>query len=451
MHLIVAGLNHRTAPVELREQVAISDFKLPAMLRQLVARTEIREAVILSTCNRTEFYAVCEADGGTSGEAVLHDFLVSLTNSPAKGFAGHLYFYRDGRAADHLMKVSSGLDSMILGESQILGQVKAAYQAAALSGATGAILNNLLQSALATGKRVRTETTIGQGAFSVGAAAVELATSIFGNSLHGKTVLVLGAGKMSELTARHLQASGAPTVLVTNRTFDRAEALAQQLGTGASACRFDDLPNALLESDIVICSTAAPHPVVTPDLIHSAMRARKNRPLFLVDIAVPRDVDPAVASIDNVYVYNIDDLSAVVDRDHAKRQLEVQRAQSIIDESVRQFQVWRRSLEVVPLVTAVRERLDGLRLEELARLRARLPHVSDKDFRAIEIALQSITGKIAHDAITAIKQCASTADASGYERLDAIRAAYGLNTEAEMPTDAPPEPLRMLNASGKVP
>ena len=426
MHLVAAGLNHRTAPVDLREVVAIADHRMPEELRSLLARDGLAEAAILSTCNRTELYAVLDDSAAPYAEEVLTGFLAAVGGVPTSRFSGHTYYYRDERAAEHVMKVASGLDSMILGENQVLGQVKAAYETARASSATGTVLNTLFQSALAVGKRVRTETNIGHGAFSVGSAAVELASKIFGDSLTGKTVLVLGAGKMSELTARHLQSHGAPTVFVTNRTFDRAVSLARQLGEGARAREFSELPAALLDSDIVICSTAAPHPVVTKMRIESAMRARKNRPLFLVDIAVPRDVEAAVGNLSNVYLYNIDDLSRIVDRDHIKRRGEVQRAEEIIDAEVAKYHAWRRSLEVVPLVTAVRERLDGLRLEELAKIRARLPQLSEHDLRVIEMALQSVTGKIAHSAITAIKDCTVNSDGSSYDRLDAIRLALGM-------------------------
>ena len=448
MLLIAVGLNHRTTPVELREKLTLTEQRLPGALGAVLARPEIAEAVIVSTCNRAELYAVIDdmAKPESSPDLPLEAILASWGGVPSNALSGHLYHYRDQRAAEHAFRVASGLDSMILGDGQILGQVKTAYEVARTHGATGAILNTLFQSALATGKAVRTQTGIGQGAFSIGSAAVELATRIFGDTLAGKTVLVLGAGKMSELTARHLQSCGAPAVLVTNRTFERAQALADQLGAGASARRFDDLGPALLTSDIVICSTAAPHPIVTRDLIQTAMRARRNRPLFLIDIAVPRDVDPEVGDLQNVYLYNIDDLSAVVARDQAARHAESRLAGAIIDAAVAQFGQWRRGMEVTPLVTAVRERLDSLRLDEIARVRARLPHLSDHEMRVIGIALQSMSGKIAHEAIAAIKDSANTEPDNSYQRLDAIRSAFGLSTENNAPLM---EPSQAANTSLK--
>ncbi len=430
MLLIAVGLNHQTTPVELREKFTLTEHRLTEALGAALARPDIAEAVIVSTCNRAELYAVVDEDATQhSLQHSLETLLASWGGVAAQALSGHLYHYRDAQAAEHVMRVASGLDSMILGDGQILGQVKTAYETARSQGATGAILNTLFQGALATGKSVRTQTGIGQGAFSIGSASVELATRIFGDTLAGKTVLVLGAGKMSELTARHLQSCGAPAVLVTNRTFERAQALAKQLGAGAAARRFDDLGQALLTSDIVICSTAAPHPIVTRDLIQTAMRARRNRPLFLIDIAVPRDVAPEVGDLPNVYLYNIDDLSAVVARDQAARHAESRRAEIIIDAAVAQFGQWRRSMEVAPLVTAVRERLDSLRLDEIARVRARLPHLSDHEMRVIAIALQSMSGKIAHEAIIAIKESASAETDGSYQRLDAIRSAFGLGAE----------------------
>ncbi len=429
MHLIALGINHLTAPVELRESVAIGDSALPAALARLSALSSVQEAALLSTCNRTELYALVSATSEDPSEPLIH-FLASLQGTKRHSLDGHLYCYRDGAAARHLMEVASGLDSMILGEYQIMAQVKTAYASAQTADATGPMLNTLFQMALSCGKRVRTETEISRGAFSVGAAAVELAVQIFGENLASRTMLVLGAGKMSELTAKHLQAKGAPAVLVANRTYDRATELAAQLGPTASALRFDDLPEALLTSDIVICSTAAPHPVLTRETVLQAMRSRRNRALFLIDIAVPRDVDPSVGDLENVYLFNIDDLKRVVEEARTQRSGEVARATQIVDQTVGEFLAWRRSLEVTPLITAVRQRLEALRLDEIAKLRARSPHLPERDLRAFESTLQAYMNKIAHDATVAIKDCATSEAELSYERLAAIRAAFGLDNDA---------------------
>ena len=311
---------------------------------------------------------------------------------------------------------------MILGEPDIQRQVKTALEEAQAARTVGTRLNRLFQDALVTGKRARTETGIARGTFSVGAAAVKLASQIFGETLTGHTVLVLGAGKMSEVTARHLQAAGAPAVLVANRTYEKAVALAEQFG--GSARRFDDLPQLLTVADIVVCSTAAPHPIVTRALMQDVMRARRGRPLYLVDIAVPRDVESEVGKIDNAYLYNIDDLQELVAGARHTRAGEVARAREIVESSVTEYLRWERSLDVAPLVVAVRQKLDSVRLAELARLRTRLPDLSEKDWRTVEAALSSLTNKIAHPAIVAIKAAPETED--GAATLDAIRRAFGL-------------------------
>ncbi|HEY3329375.1 MAG TPA: glutamyl-tRNA reductase [Capsulimonadaceae bacterium] len=428
-------MNHTSAPVEVRERVVIPEHTLPSCLSSLTAMDGVREAVLLSTCNRTEIYCVVEdaaplSDREAFGEDELIGFLVGLHGIARPLIEGHTYTYRDGAAANHLMNVTSGLDSMVLGEYQILAQVKAAYAAAQAAGSVGAILNSLIQSALAAGKRVRTDTEISRGAFSIGSAAVELARQIFGDSLASHKVLILGAGKMSDLTARHLQARGTPSVFVANRTFERAQQLAEQLGAGAEARSFDELPSLLVSSDIVICSTAAPHPVVTRDLVRTAMKGRRNRALFLIDIAVPRDVESAVGDMDNVYLFNIDDLEQVVAEARAGRSAEIGKAQVVVDHAVTEFLTWWRSLEVAPLVVAVRQRLESLRLEEMAKLRAKFPHLSERDMKAVEASMQAYANKVAHSATVAIKRSAGGDGESTYERLDAIRAAFGLEEDA---------------------
>lgn len=431
MHLIALGINHQTAPVALRESVAVGDPGLPAALMRLSGLAPVQEAVLLSTCNRTEVYALVAPTSGDPEEPLI-EFLSSLQGTRRHSLDGHLYCYRDGAAARHLMEVVAGIDSMILGEYQIMAQVKFAYATAQSQSATGPVLNTLFQMALSCGKRVRSETEISRGAFSVGAAAVELAVQIFGENLGSRTVLVLGAGKMSELTVRHLQSRGAPAVLVANRSFGRADELARQLGDTARAMRFDDLPTALVTSDIVICSTAAPHPVLTRETAQQAMRARRNRALFLIDIAVPRDVESRVGDLENVYLFNIDDLNRVVEQAQKERAGEVAKAREIIEQCVGDYLAWRRSLEVTPLIVAVRQKLEAMRLEETAKLRTRTAHLSERDFRALEATLQSFANKVAHAATLAIKDAAHGAPDVSYEQLSAIRAAFGLD-EPESP------------------
>ena len=427
MPLLVLGINHQSAPIEMREKLAIGDRELPRALAALADVPGVSECALLSTCNRTEAYAVF-APGTDDPEDALAEFLAGRHGLSRHEFDGHLYCYRDGAAASHLFSVAAGIDSMILGEPDIQRQVKQALEAAQAARTAGTLLNKLFQEALVAGKRARTETGIARGSFSVGAAAVEYAAQIFGESLAGHTVLVLGAGKMSEVTARHLQARGAPAVLVANRTFEKAQQLAAQFG--GQARRFDDLPQLLLQADIVVCSTAAPHPIVTLPMIRDAMRARRGRPLTLFDIAVPRDVEARVDALDNVYLFNIDHLQEFVAEARQARAAEVARAREIIDAAVAEYLRWGRSLEVAPLIVAVREKLDAVRLAELARLRARLPGLSEKEWRAVEAAMQAVTNKIAHPATQAIK--ASAQDDAGPAALDAIRRAFGLE-DARLP------------------
>lgn len=416
MPLVVLGINHTSAPVQVREKLAIGERELPRALASLCALEGVSEGALLSTCNRTEVYASLPADA-SDGENALAEWLAGWHNLGRHDFDGHLYCYRESAAAGHLMSVASGIDSMILGEPDIQRQVRQALEAAQAAQSVGALLQKLFQEALTIGKRVRTETGLARGTFSVGAAAVELATQIFGETLAGNTVLVLGAGKMSEVTARHLQARGAPAVLVANRTYEKAAQLAAQFG--GEARRFDDLPQSLLSADIVVCSTAAPHPIVTRTLVKDAMRARRNRPLFLIDIAVPRDVEASVDELDNVYLYNIDHLQAFVADARQARSSEVARAREIVDAGAQEYGRWRQGLEVAPLVVAVRDKLDAVRVAELARLRSRLPGLSDREWGLVEAAMQALTNKIAHPATIAIK-------ASAGAELDAIRRAYGL-------------------------
>lgn len=426
MPLLVLGINHHSAPVEIRERLSVSDHELPRALQALSALDPVAECALLSTCNRTEAYAVLPPDA-PDPEDLLAEFLAGRHGLSRHEFDGHLYCYREGAAANHLFSVAAGLDSMILGEPDIQRQVKTALEAAQSARTAGALLNKLFQEALVAGKRARTETGIARGAFSVGAAAVELATQIFGESLSGHTVLVLGAGKMSEVTARHLQARGAPAVLVANRTFEKATQLAAQFG--GQARRFDDLPQSLLSADIVVCSTAAPHPILTRALVKDVMRARHGRPLYLIDIAVPRDVESGVGDLYNVYLHNIDDLQSVVAEARQGRAAEIARAREIVDGAVAEYLRWWRSLEVAPLVVAVREKLDAVRLAELARLRTRLPGLSDKEWRLVESAMQSLTNKIAHPATVALK--AGAHSESGPAELDAIRRAFGLEDDGD--------------------
>lgn len=431
MPLVVLGINHKTAPVEMRERLAVGEREMPDALRAFCRVPVVMEGALLSTCNRTEAYAVVSPNADRPEDA-LADFLAARHGLSRGAFDGHLYSYREGAAAGHLFAVAAGLDSMILGEPDIQRQVRQALDATQAAKSVGPLLNKLFQDALTVGKRARTETGIARGAFSVGAAAVELATQIFGETLAGNTVLVLGAGKMSEVTARHLQARGAPAVLVANRTYEKAQTLAAQFG--GTARRFDELPDLLTRADIVVCSTAAPHPVVTQPVVKDAMRRRHQRPLFLIDIAVPRDVESSVDALENVFLYNIDHLQQVVAAHRDARVSEVMRAQEIVNATVESYLAWRRGLEATPLIVAFRQKLDALRLESLSRLRVKLPGLPDAQWRLIEAEMQALTARIAHPAIVAIKESAD-ADA-GAAALETLRRALGLEDAVPTPEAA---------------
>ena len=421
MHLVLVGLNHHTAPIEVRERLAFPEAGLRSAAATLRRQSGVHEAAILSTCNRCELYASVSspADG-----AALSRFLSQYHSVPLGEFEAFLYRHTDAEAAAHLMRVAAGLDSLVLGEPQILKQVRDAFAAATEAQAIGPILNGLFRAAIATGKRARTETDIGRGGFSVGHAAVDLARSIFG-SLRDAAILILGAGKMSELTARHLVAGGAGVVLVANRTHDKAQALASKLG--GSAIRYDEFPDRLVHADIVISSTAAPHHVVTRDLLLPVLRRRRGRPLFLIDIAVPRDIAPDVADLPNVFLYDLDDLEAVVADMARERAAEVARVEGIVAEEVARYMAWVRSLESAPLLEQLHRKHEQIRQAELARLRNQLGDLPDAAWERIEAATRSMLTRIARDPIRALKAAAAGDEPKGpMDLLTAARHLFGI-------------------------
>lgn len=328
MELFCLGLNHRTAPVEVREKFAVGTPKLGSAAKELVDLAEAIEGVVISTCNRTEFYLAAE-DAKQSLEIIETRLAHKVQVDPS--VTAHFYHMEKTEAARHLCRVVSGLDSMMLGETEIFGQVKQAYGSALESGATGIVLNKLFQRAFGIGKKVRTETTIQEGSTSVGNVAVDLAEKIFGH-LKNSEVMILGAGEMSRITAQSLVSRGAKSIFVTNRSFERAQELANEMG--GSAIRFDDWQTALARVDVVISSTGAPHSIVQRADVEKARRARKFRPLFFIDIAVPRDIDPAVGEIEEVYLYDIDTLEQLAEEARARRQLQIEQCERIIDQEL---------------------------------------------------------------------------------------------------------------------
>jgi glutamyl-tRNA reductase len=422
LHFTVIGLNHRTAPIEVRERLTFPEPRLLDALGALSERPEFAEAAILSTCNRTEIYTVVPHPGH---ERAVHRFIEEYHGVMPADYAAHIYVHHDSEAVRHLFRVASGLDSLVLGEAQILKQARDAFSAATEAGTAGKLMNGLFRAAIATGRRARTETEIGSGGFSVGHAAVDLARSIFG-SLDGASILILGAGKMSELTARHLVASGVRFVMVTNRTYERATALADKLG--GSAIRYDEFPDAIIRSDIVISSTASPHPIVTRKLLQPVMRRRRGRSLLLIDIAVPRDIEPEVDRLDNVFLKNVDDLEEVVSDMARERAGEVEKVEAIIGEETAKFVSWWRALSVAPVVTQMREKHEEIRLAEMARLRNQMPDLPDRAWQNVEAAMRSLMNRMQRDPIERLKGAAAADPANGGSDLfDAARELFALD------------------------
>jgi glutamyl-tRNA reductase len=364
MHLLVIGISHHTAPLELRERLDFQTRGIGQALRALVQQGTAREAVVLSTCNRAEIYAACDEVAGARAD--LTRFVADYHGVDAALLLPHVYDAADLDAARHLFRVAAGLDSLVVGEPQILGQVKEAYTLAGDAQFVGPFLNRLFHSSFAVGKRVRSETGLGSGAVSVSYAAVALAKKIFG-ALNGRTVVVIGAGEMGKLTAMHMKSQGVSHVTIVSRTMAHAARSAEAIG-GANVAPWDDLDTAIGASDIVIAATGAAAPVLTKARIETIMRPRRNRPLFMIDIAMPRDVEPAAGELEQVFLYNIDDLQATVRENLARRESEVAQAERIVTEEVDRFGAWVQSRSAIPTLVALRQRFEDVRRAELDRL-----------------------------------------------------------------------------------
>lgn len=429
MEILVVGLSHKSAPVEIREKVAFAPDCLQEALHAVRGVPAVREGVIVSTCNRVEIYAAARSrEEGLEG---LCRFMAQYHRVPDEALRPHLYVYAGPDAVRHVFRVASSLDSMVVGEPQILGQVKDAYERAARGAATGLVLNRFLHKAFSVAKRVRTETRIAQSAVSISFAAVELARKIFG-SLEGKQVLVIGAGEMCELAATHLMENGARGVAVTNRTLSRAEALAEKFGGRALA--FEHFPKHLEDFDIVISSTGAPHLVVDADDVRAAMKARFQKPMFLIDIAVPRDIDPRINDLPNVYLYDVDDLQGVVEENKKERAKEAEKAEAIVASEVEGFLSWLKTLQVAPTIRALRGRFDAIRRAELEKtLKAFGEGLTEKQRRSLEAMSQAIVNKILHEPSVYLKRQAD--DPELELSVDAVRRLFGLeDPQSEEPT-----------------
>jgi glutamyl-tRNA reductase len=426
MSIILVGLNHKTAPVEVRERLAFTDEACAASLRALVDGEVVREGLIVSTCNRVEVLAAtAERVSAPQTAQRITQFLSQSRSISHEIFSHHLYSHADDEAVRHVFRVASSLDSMVVGEPQVLGQVRRAYSLAVEAGTAGRVLNRLVHHALRVAKRVRTETGIASSAVSISYMAVELGRKIFG-SLDGRTVLLVGAGEMAELSARHLVNAGAARVLVTNRTDETARKLAAEFG--GEAVDYARLPSHLSRADIVICSTGAPDYVITQAVAREALAERRHAPSFFIDISVPRNIDPAIGGMSNLFVFDIDDLEAVIASNIREREREAERAELIVDSEVMQFQQALRALDIGPALGALREKMQEIARAEMQRQRSRLGTLTPEQERAIEALLIATVNKISHPVMHRMRHSYDTGEE---EDLQAWRDIFGLEEKKE--------------------
>lgn len=409
MKIMLWGINHKTAPVEIRERLAIASDALPEVTRQLLSAPGMQECMVLSTCNRVEFVTLHEEQ-----EPNLLQFLEDHFAVDARTLHPHMYTYRERDAVQHLFRVASSLDSMIVGEPQILGQVKESFAVAQSVGAVRSSLDKLLRMALVVAKKIRTETQIGSSSVSIASTAVELAKRIFG-SLEGKQVLLVGAGKMSELAARHLLQNGAAPILVANRTFERAVNLAQRYG--GHPVRFEDLYTHADKADIIITSTGSSEPIFRREQAQKMLQKRRGRPIFFVDIAVPRDVDPGVNRLDGVFLYDIDDLQSVAASHLATRGKEAEKAERIIQLEVDRFQLSLRTLDVVPAIVEMQKNFENTRQGETRRMQSKLQSLTPEQKTAVEALTRGLMNKYLHQTVHALKSAAREGDAAAIRNI----------------------------------
>ena len=422
MNIIVVGLSHKTAPVQVREKVAFAPTQMDKPLHQLVAIPDVTEAIIVSTCNRVEIYACTRDIAG--GIARVKRFLADYHSFPLESLEPHLYSHHGEDAIRHVFRVAASLDSMVVGEPQILGQIKTAYGYAAEFKSSGIILNRFLHKAFSVAKRVRTETKIASSAVSVAFAAVELAKKIF-NDLSDKTVMLIGAGEMCELAAKHFLNSGVRGLMVTNRTFERAEKLAEEFD--GTAIRFEALFDQLHKADIILSSTGAPHTIIGAKDLDDVMRRRKLKPMFFIDIAIPRDIDPAVNDVENVYLYTVDDLQEVVTANLQQRSEEAKKAEDIVSQEIGQFFKWLSSLEVTPTIVALRTKFDEIRRAELEKTVAGWKDLTPEGQKRLEALTNAVMNKLLHPPTSLLKRAGQGGRTDLY--VDALRALFELNLD----------------------
>jgi glutamyl-tRNA reductase len=439
--LLVIGVSHKTAPVELRERVALPEGRAVSVLRELVSAEHIHEAVALSTCNRTELYMVVGDD--VEAETAALGILARQADIRPTELVSHLYSLRDADATRHLFRVTAGLDAMIVGEAEIQGQVKRAYELALVENTTSAFMNRLFREALGAGKRVRTETAIGGSAVSVSSVAVQLAQETLGD-LSGKRVVVIGAGETGELTARALTERGVSSVFVANRHYDRAIGLAHRFG--GQAVRFEALPAELERADIVLSSTGSPHHIIERAELEAVMSARQGRPLLLVDIAVPRDIDPGVREIAGVHLRDIDDLQRMVERKLSGLDAEARRAQQLLEHELERFRRWLGTLDVVPTIAAMHERGEEIARQVLEENSSRWESLSPADRERLAVVASAIVKRLLHQPTLNLKERGE--DQRTYAYVQALRELFGLDVREHSAFDARPAERGERRAKG---
>ncbi|RLQ91965.1 glutamyl-tRNA reductase [Planomicrobium sp. Y74] len=424
MHTLVVGVNYRSAPVEIREKLSFIENELPQAMQALNKQKSVLENVIVSTCNRTEIYAV--VDQLHTGKYYVKQFLADYFDIPQESFSQYLFVHEKDEAVEHLFRVTAGIDSMVLGETQILGQVKGSFLAGQEIGTTGTVFNQLFKQAVTLAKRAHSETAIGENAVSVSYAAVELGKKIFG-TLKNKHVVILGAGKMGELAIKNLQGSGADRITVINRTFEKAEVLADKFGGRAKP--LNELQCALLDADILISSTGAQDFVIDLELMQFVEKLRKGKPLFLVDIAVPRDMDPRIGDLPNVFLYDIDDMQGIVNANLAERERAATQIVSMIDKEAGQFNDWLTTLGVVPVISALREKALGIQAETMASIENKMPDLTDREKKILNKHTKSIINQLLKEPILQAKEMAGSPKSR--EQLELFQQIFGIEDEVQ--------------------
>ncbi len=424
MHTIVVGVNYRTAPVEIREKLSFVETELPNAMQALQDQKSILENVIVSTCNRTEIYAT--VDQLHTGKYYVKQFLANWFDIPLEDLSTYLFIHEDNEANNHLFRVTAGIDSMVLGETQILGQVKKSFLNGQENGTTGTVFNQLFKQAVTFAKRAHSETAIGENAVSVSYAAVELGKKIFG-SLNHKHVVILGAGKMGELAIQNLHGSGAEKVTVINRTFEKAKELAKKFDGNAKP--MDELQCALLEADILISSTGSTEYVIDLELMQFVERLRKGKPLFMVDIAVPRDLDPRIGDLSNVFLYDIDDLQGIVEANLAERERAAEQINQMIETEIEQFNDWVATLGVVPIISALRQKASKIQTETMLSIENKMPDLTDRERKILNKHTKSIINQLLKDPILQVKELSTTKES--VKQLQMFQQIFGIEEDVQ--------------------